>query len=347
MSDTLNHNEKRVIWKSSGLHLTKKDQNGWLLVTDELLRAYYARPEIHPVETSCEQEHKLFESLMETPSVEISESDLQKIEDKDTIENYKIILTFRDHLLKYKTIEQAYLALFHEELKLPIPNMFIIHMVHLIISGLLEKEKNPFIVRASEILFREQLVTNQNEQIMLADKEAVEIYKETGGLGGLGSLLTEAGKQHEGITLDVLSENNKNVYWQRADQFNFALDYRYTEQGPDALANVMSKWVGHMLGVEVRVQAMQSIKDEQWSWHIGLDEQSTKVLNDLYEGKTEGEDVMNNFVGLFRLEFKNKTDVIDAMQGKAVYMGLAMSPENTINLKPQNLLMNLPLQAVN
>lgn len=347
MSETAEITERKTIWKSSGLHLTQKDENGWLLVTDDLLRAYYTRPEIHPVDESCSQEHILFERLMETPTIEVSEDDLQKIKDKDTVENYKIILAFRDHLLKFKTIEQAYLALFDEKHKLPIPNMFIIHMVHLIVSGLLEKEKNPFIVRASEVLFREQLVTNQNEQIMLADKEAVELYKETGGLGGLGSLLTEAGKQHQDITLDVLTENNKYSYWQRADQFNFALDFRYTEHGPDALANVLSKWVGHMLGVDVRVQAMQSIKDEQWSWHIGLDEYSSKILNDLYEGKSESEEPMNNFVGLFRLEFKNKTEIIEAMQGKAVYLGLAMSPENTINLKPQNLLMNLPIQTPN
>ncbi len=92
---------------------------------------------------------------------------------------------------------------------------------------------------------------------------------------------------------------------------------------------------------------MQSIKDEQWSWHIGLDEYSSKILNDLYEGKSESEESMNNFVGLFRLEFKNKTEIIEAMQGKAVYLGLAMSPENTINLKPQNLLLNLPILTPN
>lgn len=347
MSESLEMEDLRIIWKSSGLHLTQKDKNGWLLVTDDLLRAYYTRPEIHPVEESCEQEHILFEKLMEVPSIEIEETELEKIKDRDTVENYKIILSFRDHLIKHKTIEQSYLALFNEKNKLFIPNMFVIHMVHLILSGILENEKDPFIVRASEILFRDQLVTNQNEQIMLADKEAVETYKETGGLGGLGSLLTEAGKQHQNITLDVLTETNKNTYWERADQFNFALDYRYTEQGPDALANVLSKWIDHMLGVEVRVQAMQSIKDEHWSWHIGLDEQSTQILNNLYEGKTLDENAMNNFVGLFRLEFKNKTDVIDEMQGKAVYLGLAMSDQNTINLKPQNVLMNLPLKAVN
>lgn len=347
MKEAIKQKEENIIWKSSGVHLTEKNQNGWLKVTPELLRAYYARPEIHPVDGSCEQEHLLFEKLMENPSAKITEDELNKIKDQDTIENYIIILNFRDHLIKHQTIEQAYLALFKSKTKINIPAMFIIHMIHLIISGMLENVSDPYILRAAEIFFREQIVTNDNDQIMLADKEAVETYKDTGGLGGLGSLLTEAGKQHQNITLDVLTETNKNSYFERADQFNFALDFRYTEQGPDALGNVLSKWVSHMTGVEVRVQAMQSIKDEQWSWHIGLDQQSSEILNQLYEGESLDEKTINNFVGLYRLEFINKTDVIDEMQGKVVYLGMAMTAEKTINLKPQNLIENLPLQYKN
>ena len=66
----------RVVWKSAGLHLTHKLDNGWLAVTPDFLRAYYTRPEIHPIEESCDNEHRLFERLMETPDATVTEADL-------------------------------------------------------------------------------------------------------------------------------------------------------------------------------------------------------------------------------------------------------------------------------
>jgi hypothetical protein len=89
---------------------------------------------------------------------------------------------------------------------------------------------------------------------------------------------------------------------------------------------------------------MQSIKDERWTWHVGLDAQSNAILNALYEGTEAGKDDSAHFVGLFRLEFLDISDVLDSMRGKSVYLGLAMDSEGIIRVKPQNLLTNLPLK---
>ena len=334
----------RMIWKSSGLHLVRRQKNGWLEVTPDLLRAYYTRPEVHPVEESCAQEHLLFERLMDNPAAEVRADEVDRIVDADAAENYRIILRFRDHLLRWGTVEQAYMALFTTDNLILIPPVFIEQMVHLILSGMLNKVFDPYVARAAEIFFRDQKVTTDNGQIMFADSEVVEVYSETGGMGGLGGLLTEAGTAMRQVSLDVLSEENKDEYWQRADQFNFALDFRYTQHGPDALARVLEKWIAHMLGVDVKIQAVQSVRDEHWSWHVGLDPYATKLLNDLFEGKGDLESSVNSFVGLFRLEFVNRTDVVDSMRGKAVYLGMAMSPDQLIAMKPQNLLVNLPLR---
>jgi len=346
MRDSENRPE-RVIWKSSGLHLTKCYKNGWLEVTPDLLRAYYTRPEIHPVDESCRLEHSLFERLMENPSAEVSTDEVDRIADPDAAENYRVLLRFRDHLLKHRTIEQAYMALFTAEAPPLVPPVFIEQMVHLILSGMLAKTTDPVVMRAAELFFREQKVTTQDGQIMLADSEVVEMYSETGGMGGLGSLLTEAGTKMREVAIDVLTEENKQAYWGRSDQFNFALDFRYTQPGPDAFARVLEKWIHHMLGLDVKIQAVQSVWDERWTWHVGLDQHATKILNDLYDGKTDSDAQFTSIVGLFRLEFANRTDVIDSMRGKAVYLGLAMSPINVIAMKPQNLLVNLPLRKKN
>ena len=50
-----NDKAKGVIWKSAGQHLTHRLGNGWLAVSGDFLRAYYTRPEIHPVEEQSAQ----------------------------------------------------------------------------------------------------------------------------------------------------------------------------------------------------------------------------------------------------------------------------------------------------
>lgn len=337
----------RLIWKSSGLHLTQKQKNGWLEVTPDLLRAYYTRPEVHPVEESCAQEHLLFERLMDDPPAAVTNEEIEKIADPDAAENYRIILRFRDHLLKYGTVEQAYMALFTSENPPLVPPVFITQMVHLIISGMLSSVFDPFIIRAAEIFFREQKVTNEDGQIMFADSEVVEVYSETGGLGGLGGLLAEAGTQMREVSLDVMTEENKELYLNRADQFNMALDFRYTQPGPDAFARMLEKWVRHMLGIDARITSVQSVNDQKWSWHVGLDAYATKILNDLYNGTGDPISSSSQIAGLFRMEFTNRTDLVENMRGKAVYLGLAMSPDRVIAMKPQNLLVNLPLRKKN
>lgn len=341
----------RVIWKSAGLHLTEPDRNGWLKVTPDLLRAYLTRPEVHPVEESCDAEHRLFERLMEDPFAAVSDEDLAAMADRDTADNYRVVLAFRDHLAAHGTLEGAYLALFTMDKPPMLPPVFIDQMAHLILAGLLRKERDAMVVRAGELFFREQKVTTADGQIMLADAEVVEMYSTTGGFGGLGNLLAEAGTPMRQVSLDVLTTDNGEGYWARADQFNHALDFRYTEPGPDALARVIEKWVRHFLGVDTRVQAMQAISDQHWSWHVGLDAEASRLLNALYEGKSAAEGVAplaaDKLAGLFRMEFLNRSDVIEAMRGKAVYLGLAMNDENLIKMKPQNLLVNLPLRKAN
>jgi hypothetical protein len=43
-------------WVSSGHHLTRRDGGGGLRVTDELLLAYLARPELLPPDDACPAE---------------------------------------------------------------------------------------------------------------------------------------------------------------------------------------------------------------------------------------------------------------------------------------------------
>ena len=328
-------------WKSAGLHLVEQDENGWLKVTDDYLRAYFTRPEIHPVEESCPQEHALFEKLMVSPFINVSDGELSKIVDQDAADNYRVILNFRDHMVKNKTLEAAYIALFTDEV-ISIPPIFIDQMVHLILHNILRDVEDPMRLRAAELFFREQAVTIGDDQLMLADQEIVEM-KTSNGFGGLGQLLAESGTPTREVALDVLSEENKDIYWKRSDNFDTAIDFRFTQPSSDALGRVIEAWIDHFLKIKTRVQTVKSIKDEAWSWHIGCDSEATKILNALYNDEIMDEDDLYNILSLYKMEFINPTDALDSVRGKPVYLAVAMNNEKKLIFKPQNLLTNMPI----
>jgi hypothetical protein len=110
-----------------------------------------------------------------------------------------------------------------------------------------------------------------------------------------------------------------------------------------ALARVLERWIGHFLDVATTIRPLQRIDDPAWRWHIGLDVEATTLLNDLYRGEAADAERLRRLIGLFRLDFANPEEMRADVAGKPVYLGLAMSAEQTLKLKPQNLLINLPL----
>ena len=171
------------------------------------------------------------------------------------------------------------------------------------------------------------------------------MHATTGGLGGLGQLLVDNETPLRKVELDVLDEANKDAYWERSDRFDMVVDFRFTQPALDAFARVLEAWVGHFLNLKVRVEPRQSIKDEQWSWHIGLDKESTRILNTLYEGEELPEGDGELLIALFRMWVEDDRALIDTMRGKPIYLGLAMTPDNVVKMKPQNLLTNMPLPS--
>ncbi|MCC0041041.1 MAG: hypothetical protein H6880_02565 [Rhodobiaceae bacterium] len=333
----------RDYWRSAGYHLLQRDEAGRLTVTPDFLRAYLTRPEVHPVEDSCAGERALFEALMEDPLRAVGETELARIADPDARDNYRVVLRFRDHLAAHATLEAAYLALFTSGQPPAIPPVFIDQMVHVILCNVLDGTRDTLRLRAAELFFREQNVSLRDQRVMLADEEIVEMYASTGGMGGLGQLLVDSATATRQVSLDVLDEDNAEIYWERSDRFDTVIDFRFTQPALDAFARVLEAWLRHLLGIEARIQPMQSIRDERWSWHVGLDAEASRILNALYNGDELGMVDLEQVVGLFRMDIRDRKAVREAMRGKPVYLGLAMTRSGRLRMKPQNLLTNLPL----
>src|SRR3954454_24563589 len=79
-------------WRNSGFHLLERDSAGRLRVTDDFLRAYYLRPEVHPVEESDDAERRLHASLMEAPRWPVRPHELDSVADPDARDNYRVVL---------------------------------------------------------------------------------------------------------------------------------------------------------------------------------------------------------------------------------------------------------------
>lgn len=341
---TVTAEKPRVFWRSSGLHLLERDDAGRLVPTADYLRAYLTRPEVHPVEESCEAEHRLFEALMADPFRAVADAEIDAIRDPDARAAYTIVLRFRDALTDHGTLEGAYMALATGG-GLDLPPVFLDQMVHVILANILRDGADPLRLRAAELFFRDQNVNVDDGRMMLADDEIVSMYAETGGgLGGLGQLLAESATPARQVELDVLDEDNAALYWERSDRFDTVVDFRFSLPALDAFCRVMELWVSHFLGLQARIQPMQSIRDERWSWHVGLDAEATRILNALYNGDDIAFEETQRLVALFQMEIRDRGSVIDSMKGKPVYLGLAMTPGRKIRMKPQNLLVNLPLR---
>ena len=337
--------ERRDFWRSSGFRLLARNGEGRLTLKDDFLRAYFLRPEMLPVPESCAAEVELHEALVAEPRVEVPAAQLAALADPDARENYEIVLRFRDAVTGQDTIENCYLGLFQSG-EINIPPLFVEHLAHVILRNILDDCDDPVRLRAAEVLFRDQRVTQQEGAILLADDDTVRSYAQSGGAGGLGQLLKESGTPMRSVELDVLSEANAASYWERADRFDTVLDISFTHPGLDALCRVFEAWLRHFLDVEVSIQPLESIHDEKWVWHVGLDGVASSILNNLYEGVDVEEERLTRMVSLFRLTIRDPALVLPRVAGRPIYLGMAMTAEGILRLKPQNLLFNLPLAEV-
>lgn len=329
-------------WRSSGYHLITRTAGGRLLVSDDLLRAYLERPELRPVEDSCADERALHRALMAAPAGEVAEGILERLADPDARDNYRAWLGFRSRLASTPTLEAAYLDLVRNDAR-GIPPLFLDHLVHLILRHLLDGSDDPLRIRAAELLFREQRVTIEDGRVMVADDETVEMHRHGHGFGSLGQLLVDADAPPRSVELDVLDDDTAASYWSRSDRFDTVLDLGFTRPGLDGLCRVLEAWVGHFTGAEVTLQPTREIQDQRWVWHVGLDAEASALLNELYRGRSLDESRLGRLLALFRLEFRDPSMMLERVRGRPVYLGLAMSEANQLKLKPQNLLLNLPL----
>jgi hypothetical protein len=328
-------------WRNSGFHLLARDSSGRLRVTDDFLRAYYLRPEVHPIDDSGARERELHAALMDSPRRKITHADLDAVEDADARDNYRVVLGFRDRLLEAGTLEACYMNLFKGAVDLP--PLFIEQMVHVILRNILDGCDDALRLRAAEVFFREQKATIEQGHALLADLETVEMHAAGNRYGSIGRLIVEAQGALGKVDLDVLDRANAAIYWERESRYDTVISLTYGRPALDALARVLEAWIFHFLGIRVAVKPIRRIDEAHWAWHIGLDAESTAILNELWSGGEVDHGRMQRILALFSLQFEDLGAMRSDMTGRTLYLALSANEEGVVRMKPQNLLTNLPL----
>ncbi len=353
------------LWPSSGHQHLLRNAQGWLQATPAYWRFWLARPELAPVAESCRAERALHAQLLKAPLQVVSDSQLGALVDADVTQSYRHFLALRNAVQDAGSLQAWYLALLRSG-PVTVPPLFVDLTIQAIVQSLLGDDEDALTVRAAELFFRPQRITFAQGRVLAADSPTLDEQSQTQGLGDLGRLLAQAKISTTPLDLPVLGPDNATRYWAEAsrEDFRSTLVLDLTQQlttdvghglqfkmsnarsGLKPLAQLLRRWVQHLLGVEVLIEPVPRIDDPQWRWHVGLDAEASALLNDLYQGHTVDDERLSRLISLFRLSFANANEMRRDVAGKPVYLGLMATAQGQLRLKPQNLLLNLPLAAL-
>lgn len=329
-------------WASSGFRLLDRSPDGGLVATDAWLARFLERSELLPPDDAGPGERHLHARLAAKPRLRVDPAELARVEDEDARENWAHFLKFRDRVLAHPTLEACYADLFRRP-EVDVAPAFVDALAQAIARSMLDGTEDAWTCRAAELLFRRQRVSTEGAQVLAADATTIEAYAETGGFGNVGRLLKQQATAIPTPKMDVISHENAALYFLRDELFGFLIDLTPGREGAAALARVLERWIGHFTGVAVAIEPLERIEDARWRWHVGLDVDSTAILNALYRGEAVPDADRARLATLFRLEFADPGDAAPEVRGHPVYLGLGFRPDRSLKVKPQNLLLNLPL----
>ena len=328
----------------------------WQRADAAFLRGLLALPELALVADSCPAERLLHERLVAEPDRAAAADELAAIADGDARDNYATFLAFRDAVARAGTLEAHYLALVRSG-RIALPPVFLDRMVEAIVARLVDDDADVFERRAAQLLHRAQRVAVVDGRVLCADRARADQAGEAARVTDIVRDLV-----HGRSALDempILGAARAGEFAASADPRGWVLDLTHevandlghglaftmarAHSGLTALARVLERWVGHFLAVRTTIRPLARIDDPAWRWHVGLDAEATALLNALYRGETPDDERLERLVGLFRLDFADPREMRADVAGKAVYLGLAFDATGTLKLKPQNLLVNLPV----
>lgn len=315
-------------WVASGHQLCRRDAGGRLVVTDELLLAWLARPELSPPPEACAAERALHRSLRAQPRRAATAAEIAAIADADARENWGFFLRLRERLSSAPTIEAAYARLVAGPVDLP--PIMVDQLAQLVTRNALDGVGDPFTLRAGELFFRAQSGALIDGALTLAD---AEVAGQAGG-GPLAAMFgTAAGD------LDVMTPETAWTYFSRSDAHTMAFPLGSEPKAREGLAAALRIFLRHMTGLEASVSPVARFESADFRWYVGLDTQGAALGDAVWRGEAFEAD---RIAALFTLRLAPDPRLDPALHSAPIPLILGLGAANSLRLKPQNLLMGLP-----
>jgi hypothetical protein len=327
----------RDFWLSCGHHLLDRDNAGRLLVTDEFLKAYLARPELVPPPEACPAERQLHGALLRDPRQPVTPAQIAVIADADARENWAMMIALRDHLARHETLEAAYLDIARGNIKFPL--VFIGQLIQVILRNALDDCEDVFVLRAAEMFFRPQKLMLGEDSLVAVDEETEASFDRQPQSPLVALLGLPATTE-----IDMLNDASAGSYWDRSDRFDMGLDLTAGGRGAAALAEVVTRWLSHLLAIDVVIEPLTELHNARLSWYLGLSAEATRIGDAIWNEGDLDDAMRAQLIGLFRLTFRDPLDMIEKVRGEPVYLLAAMTPDEVLRLKPQNLVTGLPIR---
>jgi hypothetical protein len=123
-----------------------------------------------------------------------------------------------------------------------------------------------------------------------------------------------------------------------------ALDLTANRRGQAALGEVIAIWVKHLLSVAVDIEPFVEVKNTNFTWYVGLDAEGTRIGDRLWDGEAIEDSERERIAALYTLRFRNAGIARGEIGDEPIYLILAMNSGQVLRMKPQNLIMGLPLR---
>ncbi|HRK24442.1 MAG TPA: DUF6352 family protein [Beijerinckiaceae bacterium] len=326
-------------WLASGHHLLDRDGNGGgLLLTDDFLKAYLARPELVPPAEACPVERGVHAELMASPRHRVATATLDAIADADARDNIRVFLTFRDHLLRHRTLEDAYVGLFRARLT-GIPALFVQQLVAVVARNAFDRCADPFVLRAAECLFRPQKVTIHEGALLLADAEVIDSHEANRKHSPLLTMLGGPAVTE----LSVLNDSNAASYFHRSDAHDLVLNLFDPAHGRAALGEAARVFIRHLCGIDLVLEPVEQLDGEPQAWFLAFDAEATAIGNAVWRGEMLDPDWAARVLALYRFRLPDDRRIAEVRRGRPGFALAAMTSDRMLNIKPQNLILGLPL----
>ena len=204
----------------------------------------------------------------------------------------EMMIGWRDHLVKHRTLEAAYLDIVRNNIRFP--HVFIGQLTQAILRNALDGCADVFTLRAAEMFFRPQKLVMQDGMVTAIDEET-DLLLGRQPQSPLAALLGLPAATE----VDMLSDSTVGSYRERSDRFDMSLDLTAGQRGLAALGDVITQWLAHLLAIDVVIEPLNELRNAPLSWYVGLDSEATRIGDTLWNGGDLDDEARSRLVGSF------------------------------------------------